>query len=141
MLKSLMTKKLNKKGFTLAELLVVVAILAILVAISVPIFTSKIEEAKKNTDAANIRAAKAAAVVEYLDKGETGVVGKYYDATNGVLVDTATDVTKYGKASTVVDGASEVPKDKILQVESATDGNIKLKWVTPAGAPAAGATR
>ncbi|MBO8434580.1 MAG: prepilin-type N-terminal cleavage/methylation domain-containing protein, partial [Tyzzerella sp.] len=30
MFKSLMTKKLNKKGFTLAELLVVVAILAIL---------------------------------------------------------------------------------------------------------------
>ena len=28
----------NKKGFTLAELLVVVAIVAILVAISVPIF-------------------------------------------------------------------------------------------------------
>ena len=35
----LMNKKLTKKGFTLAELLIVVAILAILVAVSIPIFT------------------------------------------------------------------------------------------------------
>ena len=34
-----MMKKVNKKGFTLAELLIVVAIIAVLVAISTPIFT------------------------------------------------------------------------------------------------------
>ena len=32
-----MSKKLNKKGFTLAELLIVVAIIAVLVVVSVPI--------------------------------------------------------------------------------------------------------
>ena len=37
----------NKKGFTLAELLVVVAIVAILVAISVPIFTSQLGKARR----------------------------------------------------------------------------------------------
>lgn len=37
----------NKRGFTLAELLIVVAITAVLVAISIPIFTSQHEKAGK----------------------------------------------------------------------------------------------
>lgn len=56
-----MLKKLhqNKKGFTLAELLIVVAIIGVLVAISIPIFTSQLEKAREATDAANIRSAYA----------------------------------------------------------------------------------
>ena len=38
-MRNVLKTKLNKKGFTLAELLVVVAIIAILVAVSIPIFT------------------------------------------------------------------------------------------------------
>ena len=56
----------NKKGFTLAELLVVVAIVAILVAISVPIFTAQLGKARKATNEANLRAAKVAAVADYM---------------------------------------------------------------------------
>lgn len=37
----------RKKGFTLAELLIVVAIIAVLVAISIPIFSSQLEKAEK----------------------------------------------------------------------------------------------
>lgn len=59
-----MFKKLNKKGFTLAELLIVVAIIAVLVAISIPIFTTQLEKAKEATDAANIRAAYAEVMVD-----------------------------------------------------------------------------
>ena len=51
--------KENKKGFTLAELLIVVAIIAVLVAISIPIFNSQLEKSREATDAANIRAAYA----------------------------------------------------------------------------------
>lgn len=56
----------NKEGFTLAELLVVVAILGILVTISIPLFTAQIAKARKATNEANVRAAKAAAVADYL---------------------------------------------------------------------------
>ena len=45
----------NNKGFTLAELLIVVAIIAVLVAIAIPIFTSQLEKSRESTDAANIR--------------------------------------------------------------------------------------
>ena len=37
----------RKKGFTLAELLVVVAIVAILAAISIPIFTRQLEASRE----------------------------------------------------------------------------------------------
>lgn len=56
--------KSNKKGFTLAELLIVVAIIAVLVAIAIPVFTSQLEKANQATDAANIRAAYAEATAE-----------------------------------------------------------------------------
>ena len=52
-------KKLNTKGFTLAELLIVVAIIAVLVAIAIPVFSSQLEKSREATDAANIRAAYA----------------------------------------------------------------------------------
>ena len=43
--------KINKKGFTLAELLIVVAIIAVLVAIGIPIFTSQLEKSREAADA------------------------------------------------------------------------------------------
>ena len=36
-------RKQNRKGFTLAELLIVVAIIAVLVAVVIPLFTSHVE--------------------------------------------------------------------------------------------------
>ena len=51
--------KKNKKGFTLAEMLIVVAIIAVLVAISIPIFTSQLEKSREAVDAAYIRAGYA----------------------------------------------------------------------------------
>lgn len=58
--------KENKKGFTLAELLIVVAIIAVLVAISIPIFTSQLEKSREAVDAANIRAAYAEIMADAL---------------------------------------------------------------------------
>lgn len=49
----------RSKGFTLAELLIVVAIIAVLVAIAIPIFTSQLEKSRESTDLANVRSAYA----------------------------------------------------------------------------------
>ena len=62
-------KKLNKKGFTLAELLIVVAIIAVLVAISIPIFTAQLNKAKYAADEANARSIYAEMVADYLANG------------------------------------------------------------------------
>ena len=74
----------NKKGFTLAELLVVVAIVGILVAISIPVFTSQLAKARKATNQANMRAAKAAAVAQYMTDSKEGQAFYEYDLEEGI---------------------------------------------------------
>ena len=75
--------KKNRKGFTLAELLIVVAIIAVLVAISIPIFTTQLEKSREATDLANIRAACAEVMVSALDE-EAAVDGVEVDEDNGI---------------------------------------------------------
>ena len=50
--------------------MIVVAIIAVLVAISIPVFTSQLEKAREATDLANIRAAYAEVMVKALDDPE-----------------------------------------------------------------------
>lgn len=81
--------KKNKKGFTLAELLIVVAIIAVLVAISIPIFTSQLKKARMATNQANARAGYAAAVAEYISMGEPQPADDWfftYEVSNGTVV-------------------------------------------------------
>ena len=85
-MKSLLKKaRENKKGFTLAELLVVVAIVGILVAISIPVFTAQLGKARRATNQANLRAAKAAAVAEYLTSDDTQGADKFYKYNRNLL--------------------------------------------------------
>lgn len=60
-----MKKPFMKKGFTLAELLIVVAIIAVLVAIAIPIFRKQIEKSREAYDIATMRQAASAAVDLY----------------------------------------------------------------------------
>ena len=56
----------------LAELLIVVAIIAVLVAISIPIFNSQLEKSRDAVSIANIRAAYAEAASAYLTESDGG---------------------------------------------------------------------
>ena len=55
-------------GFTLAELLIGVAIIGVLVAISIPVFSSQLEKSREATDLANVRTAYAQIMLESMDK-------------------------------------------------------------------------
>ena len=59
--------KKNTKGFTLAEVLIVVAVIAVLVAISIPIFTSQLHKARVATDWANVRAYYAQLQYDFME--------------------------------------------------------------------------
>ena len=103
-------KKIRRNtGFTLVEMLIVVAIIAILIAVSIPLVSNSLEKARDSTDQANERAAKAEANIVYLGiaYGELDFSADagfgliyYYDAESGKLVDDKGDVgSAYGKCT------------------------------------------
>ena len=63
--------KMNKKGFTLIEMLVVIAIIAVLVAIVIPTVSSATGKAAAATNAANLRSLVAEATTKYLSADTT----------------------------------------------------------------------
>lgn len=56
----------EKGGFTLAELLIVVAIILVLVAIAIPVFTGALNSANDAVKKADVRSVKAAATTQIL---------------------------------------------------------------------------
>lgn len=120
-MKNLMKTKVNKKGFTLAELLIVVAIIAVLVAISIPIFTSQLEKSRDATDEANVRSAIAEVTAAVLsdDKKDSGDVK--YDKDKGTYTMT---VEAKGQKAGWSGAAKTDDKIKIggIEVEPSTEG-------------------
>ena len=120
MRRKLQAKLNSKKGFTLVELLIVVAIIAILVAISIPLVNTSLDKARVATDQANERAARAAATVQYLMNDEQA--GTFaYDAENGKLVAQGATLDGYGQC--------KAHKGGYLEVTVSGTGEISMKWI------------
>lgn len=111
----------NKKGFTLAELLIVVAIIGVLVAISIPIFTSQLEKSKEATDIANIRSAYA----EVMSAALTDT-GKTHD-------DTLKNITRTGNAGSFEWSATVNLKQSVNGWDGPADdiGGVDVSSMTP----------
>lgn len=111
--------KKNEKGFTLMEMLIVVAIIAVLVAIAIPTFTSSLNKAKVATDQANIRAGYASAMLKVLESDLDGAT---------------TPITAGTKFWLNADGS-------VTQGDTApTSGAYTCKIASPANAAVAGQT-
>lgn len=63
-------RRVNKKGFTLMEMLIVVAVIAILIAVAIPVFSAQLHKARVATDWANLRSFYADIQTDYMTTGE-----------------------------------------------------------------------
>ena len=134
-MKNLLKKLKNREGFTLAELLIVVAIIAVLVAISIPVFTSQLEKAREATDLANIRAAYAEVMVKALDNPEDDTISESYTLQQNVddwTTTTAADtLEKLAGDSTYVTGNVTAKGTATITWVPATtgvDGHVKIEF-------------
>ncbi len=89
----------NQKGFTLVEILVVLAIMAILVAIAVPVMVGTLQDAKDKTAMSSARAAyiayelkhaesdtvKLDEIAAYMDKNANDIQCSYLADANGKI--------------------------------------------------------
>ena len=119
-----MFKKLrkNEKGFTLAELLIVVAIIGVLVAISIPIFTSQLEKSREAVDLANVRSAYAEVVANYLTDSKASSITVSASQTENGWQGAASQIANK-EISAQTKGSSYV-------VAVDASGNVKVSDVT-----------
>ena len=121
-----MKKKLeSKKGFTLAELLIVVAIIAVLVAISIPVFNTQLEKSREAVDLANARSAYAELMTAILD-GSTTVKSNVKGCT--------LTINPNGNSTAVISGLNQKVKG---WTTSMTD--VSIGGITPSGEPSGAA--
>ncbi len=106
-----MKKLTNKKGFTLIEMLVVIAIIAILVAIIIPVVQSSTIKAAAAADAANMRSYKAEIATAFLSKEKSGTAAdapmKVVVANNGNVTVTGIDTPVMKDVGTAIKATGE----------------------------------
>ena len=130
-------KRLGNKGFSLVELIVVIAIMAILVAVLAPTLLSKIEESREGTDYSALGELKTATEEAVLGS-ETiyNLVKEDIDANGGT--DKTYTVTIANKEITAIGTSSDKASDKLYSAvvkvlpdfefksDAASGGTVKI---------------
>lgn len=142
-------RKLKKQnGFTLVEMLIVVAIIAILIAVSIPMVGSALERSRVAVDQANERDAIGLATANYLTQGKEWLASEaikkgdklelyYYvmpDSQQGVIGGnnyTGGYGFDYGRSTKEGRGDNKtIPEGKGIRITMTLNGEIeKLEWI------------
>ena len=118
-----MKKMKNQKGFTLMEMLIVVAIIAVLIVIAIPTFNNALAKSRAATDLANIRSGYASAQVAAMTEGVTAGGDVYVLQKDGNAVKQADSKNAYE-----CQGASEKVGDQSALI-GGTTAVSSVKWV------------
>lgn len=147
------SKKSNKdrnKGFSLVELIVVIAIMAVLVAVLAPQFTKYIDRSRQSNDAATVSGIVTAVQVAVADEAYNTSVGTYTitvgDKDNGTSVSfggtalsAETDSDKYNMVNAIEDSCGDLKalyrtatawnEDIKIQVVISSNGDVEVTYL------------
>ena len=135
-------KRNNNKGFTLAELLIVVAIIAVLTAIAIPVFTTQLEKSREATDAANMRSVYAEVMTSMLTETEPGTTdnGVTITVAGGIVTATKDYTTQQAVAGWITNPKpiigdlqltdDEAPAKGPVTITASSDGAVSIGGVT-----------
>lgn len=114
----MLQKLKNKKGFTLMEMLIVVAIIAVLVAIAIPTFSGALTKSKEAADVANIRAYYAELQIKAIDGGTNARPQVESDAFKTAMTDAGYTLNYPDKLTyTKADGKLVYVASKLVDAE------------------------
>lgn len=113
----------NRHGFTLAELLIVVAVIGVLVAISIPIFSSQLEKSREAVDLANVRAAYAQVMSDAVTENKTGEGTTYDDTTARYTKDVTLVQKQIGWQTSNITIAGITPSDTVHWIGEVLPGS------------------
>lgn len=134
-------KKSNNKGFSLVELIVVIAIMAVLVAVLAPQFTKYIDQSRKSNDAATVAGIVTAAQVGIADT-TNGVQPATYTikvTTTGTQITASNDVSTTELEKAISEACGELNKIKCtakawekdgitIELIYAADGTVEVDY-------------
>lgn len=108
-------KKMNNKGFSLVELIVVIAIMAVLVGVLAPQFIKYVESSRRSTDISNAQNIQSAILADLADLDPATLSGEQ---------NTKVTISATNKPSTI----AEVPA-----VKKSGGGNFEAVWSQKSG--------
>ncbi len=123
--------KKNNSGFSLVELIIVIAIMAVLIGVLAPQFLKFVEKSRESTDLQNVEEVKTAVETYVADKGASASLPSEIKVTltNGVDIKADTSVADYG----VPDAGIKAKSSKWSSNFTWTYSTSTYTWTAPTG--------
>ena len=133
-------KEMNNKGFSLVELIIVIAIMAILVGVLAPQFIKYVERSRVSTDMQNAQAIRTAIEAYVADAGSsddttddpTGDITVTVDGTNIVIANCATGADLGGTELSTALRSTNWPTGGVTFTYDCSGTNPNFTWASSA---------